>query len=118
MAWARSCPACITSATRTVSATAPTAPVRAAPSPPDTVAAIIVEPVQGEGGFVVPPAAFLPTLRALCDEHGILLIADEVQTGFARTGRMFAVEHVDVEPDIMCVAKALANGLPIGAILA
>ena len=87
-------------------------------APPDAVAAIIVEPVQGEGGFVVPPAAFLPTLRALCDEHGILLIADEVQTGFARTGRMFAVEHVDVEPDIMCVAKALANGLPIGAILA
>ena len=87
-------------------------------APPDSVAAIIVEPVQGEGGFVVPPAAFLPALRALCDEHGILIIVDEVQTGFARTGRMFAVEHVGVQPDIMCVAKALANGLPIGAILA
>lgn len=87
-------------------------------TPPDTVAAIVVEPVQGEGGFVVPPATFLPTLRKICDEHGILLVADEVQTGLARTGRMFAVEHFGVLPDIMCLAKALANGLPIAAILA
>ncbi len=86
--------------------------------PPDTVAAIIVEPVQGEGGFVVPPADFLPTLRGICDEHGILLIADEVQTGLARTGKMFAVEHTATIPDIMLVAKALGNGLPIAAIVA
>jgi 4-aminobutyrate aminotransferase len=85
---------------------------------PDTVAAIVVEPIQGEGGFVVPPATFLPTLRRLCDEHGILLVADEVQSGMARTGRMFAVEHSGVVPDIMCVAKALGNGLPVAAILA
>jgi 4-aminobutyrate aminotransferase len=85
---------------------------------PDTVAAIIVEPVQGEGGFVVPPASFLPSLRRICDEHGILLIADEVQSGMGRTGRMFAVEHTGVVPDIMCVAKALGNGLPIAAIVA
>jgi 4-aminobutyrate aminotransferase len=85
---------------------------------PDTVAAILVEPVQGEGGYVVPPAAFMPMLRKVCDEHGILLIADEVQSGFGRTGRMFAVEHTGVEPDIMCVAKALGNGMPIGATIA
>jgi 4-aminobutyrate aminotransferase len=85
---------------------------------PDTVAAIIVEPVQGEGGYVVPPASFMPMLRQVCSEHGILLIADEVQTGFGRTGRMFAVEHTRVEPDIMCVAKALGNGLPIAATIA
>ena len=85
---------------------------------PDTVAAILVEPVQGEGGYVVPPAAFMPMLRKVCDEHGILLIADEVQSGFGRTGRMFAVEHTGVEPDIMCVAKALGNGMPIAATIA
>jgi 4-aminobutyrate aminotransferase len=85
---------------------------------PDTVAAILVEPVQGEGGYVVPPATFMPMLRKVCDEHGILLIADEVQSGFGRTGRMFAVEHTRVEPDIMCVAKALGNGMPIGATIA
>jgi len=85
---------------------------------PDTVAAIIVEPVQGEGGYVVPPASFMPMLRKVCNEHGILLIADEVQTGFGRTGRMFAVEHTRVEPDIMCVAKALGNGMPIAATIA
>ncbi|HEY8672590.1 MAG TPA: aminotransferase class III-fold pyridoxal phosphate-dependent enzyme [Candidatus Dormibacteraeota bacterium] len=85
---------------------------------PDTVAAILVEPVQGEGGYVVPPAAFMPMLRNVCDEHGILLIADEVQSGFGRTGRMFAVEHTGVEPDIMCVAKALGNGMPIAATIA
>jgi len=85
---------------------------------PDTVAAILVEPVQGEGGYVVPPASFMPMLRRVCDEHGILLIADEVQSGFGRTGRMFAVEHSGVEPDIMCVAKALGNGMPIAATIA
>jgi 4-aminobutyrate aminotransferase len=85
---------------------------------PESVAAIIVEPVQGEGGYVVPPAAFMPMLRKVCDEHGILLVADEVQSGFGRTGKMFAVEHTRVEPDIMCLAKALGNGMPIAAIVA
>jgi 4-aminobutyrate aminotransferase len=85
---------------------------------PDTVAAILVEPVQGEGGYVVPPATFMPMLRKVCDEHGILLIADEVQSGFGRTGRMFAVDHTGVDPDIMCVAKALGNGMPIAATIA
>jgi 4-aminobutyrate aminotransferase len=86
--------------------------------PPDTVAAIIVEPVQGEGGFVVPPSTFLPRLREICDEHGILLICDEVQSGFGRTGRFFCVDHSGVRPDIMCVAKAFGNGLPIAGIVA
>ncbi len=85
---------------------------------PDTVAAIVVEPVQGEGGYVVPPAPFLPLLRKVCDEHGIMLVADEVQSGFGRTGKMFAVEHSRVDPDIMCLAKALGNGMPIAAIVA
>jgi 4-aminobutyrate aminotransferase len=85
---------------------------------PETVAAIVVEPVQGEGGYVVPPATLMPTLRRICDEHGILLVADEVQTGFARTGRMFAVDHTRVVPDIMCLAKALGNGMPIAAMVA
>jgi 4-aminobutyrate aminotransferase len=85
---------------------------------PDTVAAIIVEPVQGEGGYVVPPATFMPALRRICDEHGILLVADEVQSGFGRTGRMFAVDHTKVTPDIMCLAKALGNGMPIAAMVA
>jgi len=82
---------------------------------PQDVAAIVVEPVQGEGGYVVPPAEFLPRLRALCDRHGILLIADEVQSGVGRTGRMFACEWADVEPDILTVAKGLGSGMPIGA---
>ena len=86
--------------------------------PPELVAAIVVEPIQGEGGYVVPPDSFLPRLREICDAHGILLIADEVQTGFGRSGRMFAVDHSGVVPDIMCVAKAMGNGLPIGAIVA
>src|SRR5438093_810854 len=80
--------------------------------PPETVAAIIVEPVLGEGGIVVPPATFLPSLRTLCDQHGILLIADEIQCGLARTGRMFAVEQTRTDPDVMTLAKALGNGLP------
>lgn len=86
--------------------------------PPESVAAIVVEPVQGEGGFVVPPQGFLPALRRICDEHGILLVVDEVQTGMARSGRMFCVEHSGVLPDIMLLAKALANGIPIAAIVA
>ncbi len=87
-------------------------------TPPDEVAAIIVEPVQGEGGYVVPPPDFHPKLRALCDRYGILLIADEVQTGIGRTGRWFALEHWNVVPDIICVAKGIASGLPLGAIIA
>ncbi|HEX5571162.1 MAG TPA: 4-aminobutyrate--2-oxoglutarate transaminase [Ktedonobacterales bacterium] len=83
----------------------------------DQVAAMIVEPVQGEGGFIVPPADFLPTLRAICSQHGIVLIIDEVQTGFGRTGRMFAVEHSGVEPDLLLAAKSLAAGLPLAAVV-
>ncbi|MDQ6856655.1 MAG: aspartate aminotransferase family protein [Candidatus Dormibacteraeota bacterium] len=86
--------------------------------PSDTVAAIVVEPLQGEGGFVVPPPTFMPRLREICDEHGILLVCDEVQSGFGRTGRFFCVEHTGVRPDIMCVAKAFGNGLPIAGLVA
>ena len=81
---------------------------------PDEVAAIIVEPIQGEGGYVVPPAQFHERLRALTAQHGILLIADEVQSGMGRTGRMFACEHFGVQPDIVTVAKGIASGLPLG----
>jgi 4-aminobutyrate aminotransferase len=87
-------------------------------APPEDVAAIIVEPVQGEGGYVVPPFDWLPSLRALCDRHGILLIADEVQSGMGRTGKMFASEHFDVVPDIISVAKGIASGMPLGAFIA
>lgn len=83
---------------------------------PARVAAIIVEPVQGEGGFYPAPADFLAALRALCDEHGILLIADEIQTGIARTGRMFAVEHAGVVPDLITMAKGLGGGFPLAAV--
>ncbi len=83
---------------------------------PKRVAAIIVEPVQGEGGFNPAPADFLQGLRALCDQHGILMIADEIQTGFARTGRMFAVEHAGVIPDLITMAKSLAGGMPLSAV--
>jgi 4-aminobutyrate aminotransferase len=86
--------------------------------PPSEVAAILVEPLQGEGGYVVPPDGFLRGLRALCDEHGILLIFDEVQSGIGRTGRMFACQHSGVSPDIMSLAKGLGSGLPIGAVVA
>lgn len=86
--------------------------------PPSEVAAVIVEPVQGEGGYIVPPDGWLPRLRELCDRYGILLIADEVQCGMGRTGRMFAVEHWDVVPDIICLAKGIASGMPISAFLA
>ena len=85
---------------------------------PDEVAAIVVEPIQGEGGYVVPPADFLGKLREICERHGILLVADEIQTGFGRTGKMFACEHWGVEPDILCVAKGIASGLPLGAMIA
>ena len=84
---------------------------------PSRVAAIIVEPVQGEGGFHMAPPELLQALRRLCDEHGILLIADEVQTGFARTGRMFGIEHGGVEPDLMTIAKSLAGGLPLSGVI-
>jgi 4-aminobutyrate aminotransferase len=84
---------------------------------PRDVAAIFVEPIQGEGGYVVPPAGFLKRLREICDRHGILLVADEVQSGIGRTGRMFACEHEDVVPDVILVAKGLASGMPLGAII-
>jgi 4-aminobutyrate aminotransferase len=84
----------------------------------EDVAAVIVEPVLGEGGYVVPPAGFLPRLRELTRELGILLIADEVQTGFGRTGKMFAVQHQNVEPDILVMAKGIASGLPLSGIIA
>ena len=85
---------------------------------PGKVAAIIVEPVLGEGGYIVPPPGFLPRLREITREHGILLIADEVQTGFGRTGKMFAVEHWGVEPDILTMAKGIASGLPLSGLIA
>src|SRR4029079_16261232 len=87
-------------------------------APPDEVAAIFVEPIQGEGGYHVPPAGFLPALRDLCDKYDILLVADEVQTGMGRTGKLFAVQHWDVEPDIICLAKGIASGRPGGACVA
>ncbi len=86
--------------------------------PPDQVAAIFVEPIQGEGGYIVPPPGWMRALRELCDRHGILLVADEVQTGMGRTGKMFAMEHFGVEPDIITVAKGIASGLPLGAMIA
>jgi 4-aminobutyrate aminotransferase len=86
--------------------------------PATEVAAILVEPIQGEGGYLVPPDGFLSGLRALCDRHGILLIFDEVQSGIGRTGKMFACEHWGVAPDIMTLAKGLGSGLPIGLVVA
>jgi len=87
-------------------------------TPPEEVAAIVVEAVQGEGGYVPAPRDFLRGLRRICDEHGILLIVDEVQSGMGRTGKMFACEHYDVKPDIICIAKGIGSGLPIGACVA
>jgi 4-aminobutyrate aminotransferase len=87
-------------------------------APPEEVAAIFVEPIQGEGGYVVPPPEFHPRLREICDRHGILFVADEVQTGMGRTGKMFAIEHWNVVPDIICMAKGIASGMPLGAIVA
>jgi 4-aminobutyrate aminotransferase/(S)-3-amino-2-methylpropionate transaminase len=83
----------------------------------ESVAAIVIEPVQGEGGFLPAPPEFLAAVRRICDEHGILLIADEVQTGFGRTGRLFAMEHSGVEPDLMTLAKSIAAGLPLSAVV-
>jgi 4-aminobutyrate aminotransferase len=81
---------------------------------PDEVAGVVVEPIQGEGGYVVPPKSFFERLRALTSKHGILLIVDEVQSGMGRTGRMFAIEHFGVEPDIVTIAKGIASGMPLG----
>ena len=85
---------------------------------PEEVAAIFVEPIQGEGGYIVPPDDFLTRLRDLCDRHGILLVCDEVQSGMGRTGKLWAVEHVGIEPDIVCSAKGIASGMPLGAMIA
>ena len=84
---------------------------------PSRVAALIIEPVLGEGGFYIAPPEFLRGLKARCEQHGILFIADEIQTGFGRTGRMFAIEHSGVEPDLMTVAKSIAGGLPLSAVI-
>lgn len=83
----------------------------------ETVAAIVIEPVQGEGGFVVAPQEFMEGVRRTCDEHGIVMVVDEVQTGFARTGKLFAIEHFDVEPDLITVAKSIAMGLPLSGVI-
>jgi 4-aminobutyrate aminotransferase len=85
---------------------------------PENVAAIFVEPIQGEGGYVVPPKQFLSGLRELCDKYEILLVADEVQCGMGRTGKLFASEHFDLKPDIICLAKGIASGMPLGAMIA
>lgn len=86
--------------------------------PADEVAAVVVEPIQGEGGYVVPAPHFFPRLRQLCDKYGILLIADEIQSGVGRTGKWWAIEHWDVEPDVVCIAKGIASGMPLGAMVA
>src|SRR5438093_5681595 len=83
----------------------------------ESVAAIVIEPVQGEGGFVVAPPEFLEGVRRICSDNGIVLVVDEVQTGFGRTGKMWGVEHYDVEPDLMCVAKSIAAGLPLSGVI-
>ena len=83
----------------------------------ETVAAIVVEPVQGEGGFVVAPQMFLDGVRRLCDEYGIIMVVDEVQTGFGRTGKLFAIEHYGIEPDLITIAKSIAAGLPLSGVL-
>ena len=84
---------------------------------PSRIAAMIIEPVQGEGGFYPVPSGFLKTLREICDEHGIVMIVDEIQTGFGRTGKLFAVEHAGIEPDLMTVAKSLAGGFPLSGVI-
>src|SRR5688572_4860815 len=85
---------------------------------PQEVAAIFVEPIQGEGGYIVPPPEYLGMLQGLCRRHGILLVADEIQSGFGRTGKMFACEHWGIEPDILCAGKGIASGMPLGAMIA
>jgi 4-aminobutyrate aminotransferase len=87
-------------------------------APANEVAAIIVEPIQGEGGYIVPEDGFLEGLREICDRHGILLVADEIQSGAGRTGRMWAVDHWDVKPDVLLTAKGIASGMPLGALVA
>lgn len=86
--------------------------------PPEDVAGVLVEPIQGEGGYILPTPGFFPALRKLCDRHRILLIADEVQSGIGRTGKWWAIEHTGVEPDIICVGKGIASGIPLGAMVA
>ena len=86
--------------------------------PPEEVAGILVESIQGEGGYLIPPPGFFPALRKLCDKHGILLICDEVQSGMGRTGKWWAIEHFGVEPDIITIAKGIASGMPLGATIA
>jgi 4-aminobutyrate aminotransferase len=86
--------------------------------PPEEIAGILVEPIQGEGGYIIPTPGFFPALRKLCDRYGILLIADEVQSGMGRTGKWWAIEHFNVEPDIFCVAKGIASGVPMGIMAA
>jgi 4-aminobutyrate aminotransferase len=86
--------------------------------PPQEVAALFGEPIQGEGGYVVPPPGYWQRIRELCDKHGILLVMDEIQSGLGRTGKMFAIEHWDTEPDIVALAKGIASGMPLGAIVA
>jgi 4-aminobutyrate aminotransferase len=86
--------------------------------PPDEVAGILVETIQGEGGYIVPPQGFYPAMRKLCDRHGMLMVVDEVQCGMGRTGKWWAIEHYDVEPDIVCAAKGIASGMPLGAMIA
>jgi 4-aminobutyrate aminotransferase len=86
--------------------------------PPEEVAAIFVEPIQGEGGYVVAPTPFMQELRRICDRHGILLVVDEVQSGVGRTGKWWAVEHTGVQPDIVCMAKGIASGMPLGITMA
>ncbi len=86
--------------------------------PPDNVAGILVEPIQGEGGYIVPSDGFFPALRDLCDKYGIMLIVDEVQSGMGRTGKWWAIEHFNIEPDIVCAAKGIASGLPLGVMFA
>jgi 4-aminobutyrate aminotransferase/(S)-3-amino-2-methylpropionate transaminase len=84
---------------------------------PEEVACIVMEPIQGEGGFVIPPKAFVQEVKAICEANGIVFVADEIQTGFARTGKMFAIEHFDVEPDLMTVSKSLAAGFPLSGVV-
>jgi 4-aminobutyrate aminotransferase len=86
--------------------------------PPSEVAALFAEPIQGEGGYVVPPPGYWQRIRELCDRHGILLVMDEVQSGMGRTGKMFAIEHWETQPDIIALAKGIASGMPLGAIIA
>ncbi|MCL4836026.1 MAG: aminotransferase class III-fold pyridoxal phosphate-dependent enzyme, partial [Caldilineaceae bacterium] len=84
---------------------------------PASVAAIVIEPVQGEGGFIPTPPRFLRRIREICDQHGIVMVADEIQSGFGRTGKLFAIEHYDIAPDLITTAKSLAAGMPLAAVV-